>query len=279
MAGNGWLEGDVALITGGGSGLGRALVERFILEGAKAVVLEVSAAKAADLEKTFGDAVGVVIGDVRSLGDNLRAVEMAVERFGKLDILVGNAGIMDQPVLLRDLPPDRLDAAFDEVMGINVKGYILAAYAAAPELEKTMGSIVLTGSSASFIPGGGGVFYTASKHAVVGVVRELAYQLAPKVRVNGIGPGPMRTDLRGSRALGMDHVTFSPASDEIAQGVREKFPLPNDDPADYTGLFVALASRRNAATTTGEVINAADGVAIRGHMAVTGLRAKQAATR
>lgn len=277
MTGRGWLEGDVALITGGGSGLGRALVERFIEEGAQVVVLEASEAKGADLDKDFGDAVGVVIGDVRSLSDNQRAVSMAVSRFGKLDVLVGNAGIMDYPALLLDLPADRLDAAFDEVMSVNVKGYILAAYAAAPELEKTGGSIVLTCSSASFIPGGGGIFYTASKHAVVGVVRELAYQFAPKVRVNGIGPGPMRTDLRGSRALGMDHVTFSPASDEIAQGVREKFPLPNDNPADYTGLFVALASRRNAATTTGEVINAADGVGIRGHMAITGVRAKEAA--
>jgi len=279
MASKGWLEGDVALITGGGSGLGHALVGRYIEEGAKIVVLEASAAKGTALQREFGDAVGVVIGDVRSLSDNQRAVGMAVEKFGKLDVLVGNAGIMDHPTSLLELPPERLDAAFDEVMGINVKGYVLAAYAAAPELEKTGGSIVLTGSSAPFIPGGGGIFYTASKHAVVGVVRELAYQLAPKVRVNGIGPGPMRTDLRGSRALGMEHVTFSPASDEIAQGIRGKFPLPNDDPADYAGLFVALASRRNAATTTGEFLNAADGIGIRGHMAVTGLHAKRSGAK
>ena len=277
MAGRGWLEGDVALITGGGSGLGRALVQRFVEEGAKVVVLEASQQKAEALNSDFGGSVGVVVGDVRVLEDNRRAVALAVDRFGKLDILIGNAGIMDNPGLLMDLPADRLDAAFDEVMGINVKGYILAAYAAVPELEKSGGCMVFTASGASFIPGGGGIFYTASKHAVVGVVRELAYQLAPNIRVNGVGPGPMRTDLRGSKALGMQDVTFSPASDEIAERLKQIFPLPNDDPADYSGLFVALASRRNAATTTGEVINAADGLAIRGHMAVTGARAKQRA--
>jgi NAD(P)-dependent dehydrogenase (short-subunit alcohol dehydrogenase family) len=198
MRQSGWLAGDVALITGGGSGLGRALVERFIAEGAKIAVLEHSQEKSAALVKDFGESIAVVIGDVRSVADNKKAVALAVERFGKLDILVGNAGIMDMPAMMIDLPEDRLDAAFEEVMGVNVKGYILAAYAAAPELLKTRGCMVFTASSASYIPGGGGIFYTASKHAVTGIVRELAYQLAPAVRVNGICPGPMRTDLRGS---------------------------------------------------------------------------------
>ena len=274
MARQGWLEGDVAIITGGGSGLGRALVERFVEEGAKVVVLEYSAEKSEALLKDFNGEVAVVTGDVRSMADNQQAVALAVERFGKLDILVGNAGIMDMPALLEDLPVDKLDAVFDEVMGVNVKGYILAARAAAEELKRTRGSMVFTASSASFIPGGGGIFYTTSKHAVVGVVRELAYQLAPTVRVNGVGPGPMRTDLRGSKALGMDGVTFSPAEDSVRAGLEEVFPLGCDDPADYTGLFVALASRNNAATTTGEVINAADGIGIRGHMAVCGGRAR-----
>ena len=266
----GWLRDDVALITGGGSGLGRALVVRFLAEGAKVAVLEASAAKASALEQDFAGEVVVTVGDVRSLSDNKRALSAAIERFGKLDILVGNAAIMDFPGLLADLPEDKLDAAFDEVMGVNVKGYILAAHVCAPELLKTNGCMLFTASSAAFIPGGGGIFYTVSKHAVVGVVRELAYQLAPKVRVNGVGPGPMRTDLRGSRALGKQDMVFAPLDPTIAEGLIGKFPLQCDKPEDYTGLFVALASRDNAATTTGEVINAADGIGIRGHMAVTG---------
>ena len=127
-----WLKGDVALITGGGSGLGRALVKRFIEEGARVAVLEASADKAAALEKDFGSDVVATVGDVRSLSDNKRALAAALDRFGKLDVLVGNAAIMDFPGLLGDMPEDKLDAAFDEVMGINVKGYILAAQVAAP---------------------------------------------------------------------------------------------------------------------------------------------------
>jgi 2,3-dihydroxy-2,3-dihydrophenylpropionate dehydrogenase len=274
MANSNWLEGDVALITGGGSGLGRALVERFIAEGAKVVVLEYSKEKSDALVARFGGEVAVVTGDVRSIADNKRAVALAVDRFGKLDVLVGNAGIMDMPALMVDLPEDRLDDAFDEVMGVNVKGYILAAYAAAPELLKTRGCMVFTASSASYIPGGGGIFYTTSKHAVTGIVRELAYQLAPSVRVNAVCPGPMKTDLRGSKALGMQDFIFSPQDDSVKEGLAQLFPLTCDDPADYAGLFVALASRNNAATTTGEVINAADGIRIRGHMAVTGQGAR-----
>lgn len=270
----GWLNGDVALITGGGSGLGRALVARFIEEGARVAVLEASAAKADALERDFKGDVAVTVGDVRSLQDNKRALAAALDRFAKLDVLVGNAAIMDFPGLLADMPEDKLDAAFDEVMGVNVKGYILAARVAAPELVRTKGSMVFTASSAAFVPGGGGIFYTTSKHAVVGVVRELAYQLAPDVRVNGVGPGPMRTDLRGSAALGKQDIIFSPLDPAIAKGVADKFPLHCDRPEDYTGLFVALASRNNAATTTGEVINAADGIGIRGHMAVSGAAMK-----
>jgi len=238
-------------------------------------VLEASADKAAALEKDFGGEVVATVGDVRSLADNKRALAAALDRFGKLDVLVGNAAIMDFPGLLAEMPEDKLDAAFDEVMGVNVKGYILAAQVAAPELVKTRGSMVFTASSASFIPGGGGIFYTVSKHAVVGIVRELAYQLAPHVRVNGVGPGPMRTDLRGSSVLGKQDMVFAPTDPVIARGIADKFPLQCDDPADYTGLFVALASRQNAATTTGEVINAADGIGIRGHMSISGATSRQ----
>ena len=265
----GWLKDDVALITGGGSGLGRALVERFLEEGAQVSVLEWSAEKAEALKRDFDGKVVVTVGDVRSLEDNRKAFAATLERFGKLDILVGNAGIQDGGGSFLDLPAEKLNDGFSEVMGVNVQGYILAAHVTARELVRTRGCMVFTASSASFIPGGGGIFYTTSKHAVVGVVRELAYQLAPAVRVNAVAPGPMRTDLRGSTALGGQDIVFSPQIEEIERACAEKFPLSCMDPADYAGLFVALASRKNAATTTGEVINAADGVAIRGHMSVT----------
>ncbi|HEY2049541.1 MAG TPA: SDR family NAD(P)-dependent oxidoreductase [Caulobacteraceae bacterium] len=187
----GALDEEVVLITGGASGLGRAIVERFLEEGARVAVLDRAPQRLEPLAAA-GDRLEVIGGDVRSLADNRRAVESCVRRFGRLDCAIGNAGIWDYSVTLDGLPEDRLDAAFDELFHVNVKGYLLLAKAALPELVRSSGALVFTVSNAGFDPAGGGPLYTASKHAVVGLIRQLAYELAPAVRVNGVAPGPMR---------------------------------------------------------------------------------------
>src|SRR5690349_8475213 len=112
----GWLDGQSVVVTGAASGLGRAIVERFLAEGARVVALDRAEDKLAALEReaNAGDALAVVAGDVTKLDDNKRAVARAVERFGRLDVLVGNAGIYDHSVALADIPEERLEAAFDE---------------------------------------------------------------------------------------------------------------------------------------------------------------------
>src|SRR5580658_5132166 len=182
----GWLEGQVALVTGGASGLGYAIVKRFLEEGARVGVLDRARERSAKLRQELGDRVVATIGDVTSLADNRRAVETTVSRFGKLDCFVGNAGIWDFSTSLAQLPDDNIGAAFDELFGVNVKGYLLGAKAAYRELAKTRGTIIYTVSNAGFYPCGGGPLYTASKHAVVGLIKQLAYELAPKIRVNGV---------------------------------------------------------------------------------------------
>src|SRR5207302_9381670 len=117
------------------------------------------------------------------------AVAETVERFGKLDTLVANAGIWDYQRRLTRLSAKELEATFDELFSINVKGYFLAAEAAWRALVKTRGSIVMTLSNASYYVNGGGPVYTASKHACLGLMKELAYELAPKVRVNRVACG------------------------------------------------------------------------------------------
>jgi NAD(P)-dependent dehydrogenase (short-subunit alcohol dehydrogenase family) len=199
----GWLENKVALVTGGASGLGRAIVERFLDEGANVAILDRARERSAELAKQFGDRVEAVVGDVTVLADNHRAVAETIRRFGRLDCLVGNAGIWDFNMSLVDLPEDRIGQAFDELFAVNVKGYLLGAKAAYRELAKTHGCIIYTVSNAGFYPCGGGPLYTASKHAVVGLIRQLAYELAPKIRVNGVAPGAIPTDLRGPRSLEM----------------------------------------------------------------------------
>jgi NAD(P)-dependent dehydrogenase (short-subunit alcohol dehydrogenase family) len=91
----GWLDGQVALVTGGGSGIGRAVVARFIAEGARVGVMDRVAARAQDLHSEFGNAVIPLSGDVARLADNKRAVAETVGGFGRLDVFVGNAGVFD----------------------------------------------------------------------------------------------------------------------------------------------------------------------------------------
>src|SRR5215469_5857932 len=193
----GWLDGQVALVTGGGSGIGRAVVARFIAEGARVGVLDRVPARAEELRAEFGNNVVAPTGDVAQLADNKRAVAETVSAFGRLDVFVGNAGVFDSYMSLAEFPEENLAEAYDELFGVNVKGCIFGAKAALPELTKTAGSIVFTASVAGLNSGGGGALYTASKHAVVGLIRQLAVECGPEVRVNGVAPGGTITDLRG----------------------------------------------------------------------------------
>jgi NAD(P)-dependent dehydrogenase (short-subunit alcohol dehydrogenase family) len=140
----GWLDGQVALVTGGGSGIGRAVVARFVEEGARVGIMERVASRAEQLRADLGDAVIGIAGDVSCLDDNKRAVAETVRAFGRLDVFVGNAGIFDVYASFADLPDDRLSQAYDELFGVNVKGCIFGARAALPELRKTSGSMVFT---------------------------------------------------------------------------------------------------------------------------------------
>ena len=134
--GMGWLDGQVALVTGGGSGIGRAVVARFVEEGARVGVMERVATRAAELRDEFGDRVIGIAGDVAQLADNKRAVAETVRAFGRLDVFVGNAGIFDVYAKLAEFDEERLGQAFDELFGVNVKGCIFGAKAALPELRQ-----------------------------------------------------------------------------------------------------------------------------------------------
>jgi NAD(P)-dependent dehydrogenase (short-subunit alcohol dehydrogenase family) len=259
----GWLENKVTLVTGGASGLGRAIVERFIDEGANVVVLDRARERSIELARQFGERVEAVVGDVTLLADNQRAVAETIRRFGRLDCFVGNAGIWDFSMPLVDLPEDKIGKAFDELFGVNVKGYLLGAKAAFRELAKTCGSMIFTVSNAGFYPCGGGPLYTASKHAVVGLIRQLAYELAPKIRVNGVAPGAIPTDLRGPAALAMAERSIAelPMREMVERGL----PLGKlPEPHEYTGSYVLLASANNSSTATGSVIICEGGIGVRG---------------
>ena len=259
------LNGHVALVTGGGSGIGRALVERFVAEGAKVGVLDISEPRLHELEQELGRDVVCVHGTVVSMEDNERVVAETVRAFGRLDTFIGNAAIFDAFAPLVEMPTDRIADAFDELFGVNVKGYLLGAKAAVGPLLESHGSMIFTASYASFHPAGGGSLYTASKHAVAGLVRQLAYELAPKVRVNGVAPGVAPTNLRGVAALGQG--VLESLHPDTAKALPLQF-VP--EPGDYGGVYLFLARKESSKMITGSIVVADSGIENRGLSQVAG---------
>ncbi len=274
----GWLDGDVALITGAGSGIGQAVALRFLREGAAGVTIfgrdETRLTSTVEAAGEDASRLLTMTGDVRSSADLQAAVDATVTRFGKLDILVPNAGIWDFNKSIANTTPDEIEAIYDELFDINVKGYLLTVSTAWRELVKTGGNIVMTLSNAAFYTAGGGPVYTAAKHASRGLVTQLAYELAPKVRVNGVAIGGLRTDLRGPASAGMGgrSIEQSFAKHDGQHGPNMWLPLhdASTDPADSTGPYVLLASRRNASVITGSIINADGGIGVRGFATAAG---------
>jgi len=253
----------VALVTGGGSGIGRAVVARFLEEGARVGVMERVTSRVTQLRTDFGNVVVAMGGDVTHLDDNKRAVAETVSAFGRLDIFVGNAGVFDRSLPLADFPEAKLAAACDELFGVNVKGCILGAKAALPELLKTAGCMIFTASVAGLNSGGGGALYTASKHAVVGLIRQLAMELGPRIRVNGVAPGGTRTDLRGLPVLGQDDRSHF-ADPGWEERLRAATPLQMAlEPSDLAGTYVFLASSANARGITGAIVTVDAGSTLR----------------
>ncbi|PYM16321.1 MAG: 3-(cis-5,6-dihydroxycyclohexa-1,3-dien-1-yl)propanoate dehydrogenase, partial [Candidatus Rokuibacteriota bacterium] len=130
---------------------------------------------------------------------------------------------------------------------------------------RTEGCMVFTASVAGFNSGGGGVLYTASKHAVVGLIRQLAVELAPKVRVNGVAPGGVQTDLRGLAALGQSEQSHWTAPGiDWQERLRAGSPLQLAiQPDDVASAFAFLASRENARAITGVIVHVDAGSTLR----------------
>lgn len=260
----GWLDGKVALVVGGGAGIGRAVVDAFVAEGARVGVLELDPKRAQAL-RVHGDRVRAVVGDATRWEDNARAVQATVEAFGGLDALATFVGVFDFYTRLEDIPPDRLLDACEEIFRINVASYLLSVRAALPELvRRPYGSVVLTVSTSGFYPGRGGVLYVASKFAVRGLVVQLAHELAPRVRVNGVAPGgTLGTSMRGLASLGLSHRRLGdqPGREEE---LRARTPLRVAlRPEDHAAAYVYLASDR-ALGVTGTILHSDGGIGVRG---------------
>ena len=258
----GRLAAQVALVTGGASGIGRAVVDRFVAEGARVGVADRNASALAAVQAAHGDRVVTIDADLSTASGNREAVARTVAAFGSLDCLVANAGMFDGFHDFARFDVEAVDRAFDAIFDINVRGLLLGCRAVLPHLAASGGSIVVTLSNASFLPDGGGVMYVASKHAALGVVRQLAHELAPRVRVNAVAPGATRTPIGVPAIFGE---TVDQRQPEISAAIASLVPLEvHSEPAHHAGAYVLLAARGESPAMTGTVISSDGGLGIRG---------------
>jgi meso-butanediol dehydrogenase/(S,S)-butanediol dehydrogenase/diacetyl reductase len=204
-------EGTVALVTGAGGGIGQAIVQRLVAEDVSVVVTDCDAdalKRLADRLPT-GHRLRVVVGDVVDHDFRKELVTGTVEAFGRLDVLVNNAGIMSGGA-----PESISTEDWDRVHGINAKAPFFLAQEAIPHLAATRGAIVNQSSILGLRANHGLAAYTASKAAVVGMTRALAVDLAEQgVRVNALCPGSIDTPMPWSLVASV----LGPDNDDVAR--------------------------------------------------------------
>jgi NAD(P)-dependent dehydrogenase (short-subunit alcohol dehydrogenase family) len=243
--GSGKLEGKVALITGGDSGIGRAVAVLFAREGAKVAIAyrpeeESDAAETAEAIEAEGRSSLRLPGDVRRYEDCRRAVGRTVESFGRLDILVNNAAYQQHRDSLDELSLEQWDTTFTT----NVYGMFYMAKAAVPHMQPG-GAIIQSGSIAGLQGSSRMLDYSASKGAIHAFTKSLAQNLVPQgIRVNCVAPGPVWTPLNpADREPG-----------EVAEfGAKTPYGRPAQ-PEEIAPAYVFFASELDSGFVTGEVL-------------------------
>jgi NAD(P)-dependent dehydrogenase (short-subunit alcohol dehydrogenase family) len=242
------LEGLVALITGGASGIGAATAKRFVREGARVVIFDVQAGPGNALAEELGQDVRFVAGDHSRANDNARAVAATIKSFGSLDILYNNAATVHQGPIA-EVYETELRRQIDACM----IGPYLMTHAALPALRLGSGAnraILFTGSVQSIIVRPGYTLYSMVKHGIAGLVGSLALELAKEgIRVNGLCPGPVDTPL--FRA-GVSRIAESP---EAGIALRlAGVPLGRMIAADEIAAAAVFLASRAAANITGVML-------------------------
>jgi len=185
------LEGKVAIVTGGGRGIGRGIAKVFAKEGAKVVI---ASRTVEQLDRTLkeiesmGGIASSIVTDVSQSSDVKKMVDFTVEKYGKLDVLVNNAGIGWFGYAIED---EKMEEGYDRLMATNLKGLFMGIHYAVPEMKKIGGgSIINIASVHAWNSWNRGSVYAASKGGIVAGTRALAVELAPyMIRINSISPG------------------------------------------------------------------------------------------
>jgi NAD(P)-dependent dehydrogenase (short-subunit alcohol dehydrogenase family) len=246
------LNNKVCVITGAASrrGIGRATAKLFALHGARAIILDLDAGQAAEAAAELGEAHRGIACDVTDKAACAAAVERVVGEFGRVDVLVNNAGIT-QPLKFMQIEPKNYEAVLD----VNLRGTLYMSQAAIPHMQRQRAGSIVCMSSVSAQRGGGifgGPHYSAAKAGVLGLAKAMAREFGPDgIRVNSITPGLIQTDITGGKL-----------TDELRAEILKGIPMNRlGDAEDVARACLFLASDLSS-YTTGAVIDVNGGMLI-----------------
>jgi NAD(P)-dependent dehydrogenase (short-subunit alcohol dehydrogenase family) len=243
------LTGKVAIVTGGASGIGAGIVEKFLAEGARVVIADVERDRGEDFAATLGPDAVFRLTDVSDPDQVSALVASAVQTFGALDVMVNNAG--DSSKMHRSFLDDDL-ADFQRVMAVNVLGVMAGTRDAARQMATSGGGSIINMSSIGGIQAGGGVMtYRASKAAVIMFTKSAAIELAHyEVRVNAIAPGNIPTPLLKTTTSEKSAEELARFEHAIREQMRADRPLKREGTtADIAEAALYLASARSRYVT------------------------------
>ena len=240
-------EGRVAIVTGGGRGIGRTVAVRLAEEGARVAISyrsdDAAAEEAAEAVRAAGAACEVFKGDVASLEDVQALFKGVADAFGRLDILVNNAGITRDNLMIR-----MKDDEFDDVLRTNLGGtYLCTRAALRPMIRARWGRIVNVSSVVGLVGNAGQANYAASKAGIIGFTKSVAREVAQRgITANVVAPGYVETELTGS------------LPENVKEAIRTQVPLGRFGEAGEVAEVVAFLVGEGAGYVTGQTI-AVDG--------------------
>ena len=245
------LENKVAVITGAGSGMGRAMAILFASEGAKVVAADINQANlesvVAEIKSKGGEAISVLVNIVNK-GDVEEMIQAAIDTYGKLDILVNNAGIMDNVEPVGDL----LDEQWERVINVNLRGPFMASRAAVNVMKENGGVIVNNASVGGLFGARGGAAYVMSKHGLIGLTKNIASTYGREggnIRANAIATGAVKTNI-GS--------TMTAPNQLGLQAMGDTGPQKRAEPMEVAKVALFLASD-DSSFVNGAVVTADGG--------------------
>ncbi len=253
------LEGKVALVTGAGSGIGRAIAVRLAAEGACIAAADLNAEGAGEtisrIEGAGGTGIPVQV-DVRDIASLQAMVDRAVERFGRIDILVACAGIVQMKRMLDIAPED-----WDRIFAVNTRGMFFTLQLVAKQMEKQGGGVILNmASAAARGPRPMYTHYAASKAAVISITRTAAAALAPSgIRVNAICPGIVETPMWDQIDREYAAESGGPLGEHRRQRAKE-IPLGRLETAEDVANAAAFLVSDEASYITGQALNVDGGI-------------------